>query len=190
MIPDDGRVRVKDRSVVLALVLTLILGPFGLFYVNFWLPLILLVALNVLAVATSGNGATTVAAIAIWPLSVVLGYLVARKRHQAFLAGVTRPLQVAPPPPPLSERARHLARILLGAAIACATLAVGAVLLSGWRRPGIDVALAMAVCVSACLMARRAVLGKITSKLEWICQVTGVAWTIAFVIFVMTQRWV
>ena len=190
---NSGSARVKDKSVRLALVLTLALGPFGLFYVNFWLPIALLVAVNVVGQLPHGARFAEFGVIALWPASVVSAYFIARKRHRAYLATPAQTLSVVPQPAlpkkAPSEVARQVARSLLGACVVCAALAVLAVLLTGPRPRSFEIAVGLTWALGACLFARRAVLGRITSRVEWILQIGVAVWTLAFVIFLMKQHW-
>ncbi|HTV11024.1 MAG TPA: hypothetical protein VME20_04110 [Acidimicrobiales bacterium] len=70
----------RDRSVVLAVVLTVLFGPLGLFYATIWgaLALIALAAIGV--VPTVGF-----VLIFVWPASVVWAAIAASRRHKEFV---------------------------------------------------------------------------------------------------------
>jgi hypothetical protein len=73
----------KDKSVGLALVLTLLLGPLGLFYASVWgaVALILLAAAGV--VPTFGF-----VLIFVWPASMAWAAVSAGGKHRAYLQEV------------------------------------------------------------------------------------------------------
>lgn len=75
----------KDKSVVLALVLTFLFGPLGLFYVTVpgAVALILLAAIGV--VPTLGF-----VLIFVWPASMAWAAIAASGKHKAFLAETGR----------------------------------------------------------------------------------------------------
>ena len=72
----------KDESVALALVLTLVFGPLGLFYVSAWGAVALVVLAAAAVVPTMGF-----VLIFVWPASMVWAALVASKQHNDFLHG-------------------------------------------------------------------------------------------------------
>ncbi len=72
----------KDKSVTLALVLTLFLGPLGLFYVSAWGAVALVVVAAAAVVPTMGF-----VLIFVWPASMVWAALVASKQHNDFVRG-------------------------------------------------------------------------------------------------------
>ena len=72
----------KDKSVTLALVLTLFSGPLGLFYVSAW-GAVALVALAAAAVVPTMGFVL----IFVWPASMVWAALVASKQHNDFVRG-------------------------------------------------------------------------------------------------------
>ena len=72
----------KDKSVTLALVLTLFFGPLGLFYVSAWGAVALVTLTAVAIVPTLGF-----VLIFVWPASMVWAALVASKQHNDFVHG-------------------------------------------------------------------------------------------------------
>jgi hypothetical protein len=72
----------KDKSVALAFLLTLVFGPLGLFYVRAWgaVALILVAAAGV--VPTLGF-----VLIFVWPASMVWAVIEASKQHGDFVRG-------------------------------------------------------------------------------------------------------
>ncbi|MGO9661648.1 MAG: hypothetical protein ACLQVK_05605 [Acidimicrobiales bacterium] len=72
----------KDKSVVLALVLTFFLGPLGLFYASATGAVTLIVLAAVGVVPTLGY-----VLIFVWPASMVWAAIAANNRHNAFIAG-------------------------------------------------------------------------------------------------------
>ena len=69
----------KDRSVVLALVLTLFLGPLGLFYASVPGALVLIGLAAVGVVPTFGF-----VLIFVWPASIAWAAVAASNKHKAF----------------------------------------------------------------------------------------------------------
>jgi hypothetical protein len=72
----------KDKSVTLALVLTLFFGPLGLLYVSAWGAVAMVVLAAAAVVPTMGF-----VLIFVWPASMVWAALVASKQHNDFLRG-------------------------------------------------------------------------------------------------------
>ena len=72
----------KDKSVVLALVLTFFFGPLGLFYASATGAVTLIVLAAVGVVPTLGY-----VLIFVWPASMVWAAIAANNRHNAFIAG-------------------------------------------------------------------------------------------------------
>jgi len=72
----------KDKSVVLALVLTFFLGPLGLFYASATGAVALIVLAAAGVVPTLGY-----VLIFVWPASMVWAAIAANNRHNAFIAG-------------------------------------------------------------------------------------------------------
>jgi hypothetical protein len=70
----------KDKSVVLSLVLTLLFGPLGLFYASAWGAVTLIVVAAAGVVPTMGF-----VLILVWPASMVWGVVAASKRHADFV---------------------------------------------------------------------------------------------------------
>jgi hypothetical protein len=70
---------VKDKSIAIAMVLTVIFGPIGLFYVSAWgaVALILVAAAGV--VPTMGF-----VLIFVWPASIAWAAIAASNQHSAF----------------------------------------------------------------------------------------------------------
>jgi len=70
----------RDRSVLLAVVLTVLFGPLGLFYATVWgaLALITLAAIGV--VPTMGF-----VLIFVWPASIAWAIIAAANQHKTFL---------------------------------------------------------------------------------------------------------
>jgi hypothetical protein len=73
----------KDKSVMLAVLLTLFLGPLGLFYVSAWGAVTLIVLAAAGVVPTMGF-----VLIFVWPASIVWAALAASKQHSDFVHGV------------------------------------------------------------------------------------------------------
>jgi hypothetical protein len=74
----------RDKSVPLAVVLTLFFGPLGLFYVSAWGAVSLVVLAAVAVVPTMGF-----VLIFVWPASIVWAVVAASKQHGDFLRGPT-----------------------------------------------------------------------------------------------------
>ena len=72
----------KDKSVLVALVLTFFFGPLGLFYASTTGAIALIVLAAVGVVPTLGY-----VLIFVWPASMVWAAIAANNRHNAFLAG-------------------------------------------------------------------------------------------------------
>ncbi len=72
----------KDKSVTLALVLTLCFGPLGLFYVSAWGAVLLVVVAAVAVVPTLGF-----VLVFVWPASMLWAALAASKQHNDFVHG-------------------------------------------------------------------------------------------------------
>jgi hypothetical protein len=72
----------KDKSVPLALVLTLFLGPLGLFYVSAWGAVALVVLAAAAVVPTLGF-----VLIFVWPASMMWAVHAAAKQHRDCLHG-------------------------------------------------------------------------------------------------------
>ena len=70
----------RDKSVALALVLTLFFGPLGLFYVSAWAAVALVLVAAVAVVPTLGF-----VLIFVWPTSMVWAAIAASKRHSDFV---------------------------------------------------------------------------------------------------------
>lgn len=70
----------KDKSVVLALVLTLFFGPLGLFYVSVWGAVALIVVVAAGVVPTLGF-----VLIFVWPASMVWAAIAANREHNDFV---------------------------------------------------------------------------------------------------------
>jgi hypothetical protein len=78
----------KDKSVILALVLTFFFGPLGLFYVSAWGAAVLIVLAAVAVVPTLGF-----VLIFVWLASMVWAAIAASRQHTNFVRvpEVTRP---------------------------------------------------------------------------------------------------
>lgn len=72
----------KDKSVALALVLTLFFGPLGLFYVSAWGAVLLVVLAAAAVVPTLGF-----VLVFVWPASMLWAGLAASKQHSDFVHG-------------------------------------------------------------------------------------------------------
>lgn len=72
----------RDKSVVLSLVLTFFFGPLGLFYASVWGALTLIVVAAVGVVPTLGF-----ILIFVWPASMVWGAIESSKKHRTFVNG-------------------------------------------------------------------------------------------------------
>ena len=72
----------KDKSVALALLLTFLFGPLGLFYASTTGAVALIVLAAAGVVPTLGY-----VLIFVWPASMVWGAIAASNQHKAFLAG-------------------------------------------------------------------------------------------------------
>lgn len=70
----------KDKSVGVALLLTLLFGPLGLFYASVWGAVALIVLAAAGVVPTLGF-----VLIFVWPASMMWGAIAASSKHKAFL---------------------------------------------------------------------------------------------------------
>jgi len=70
----------KDKSVLLALVLTFLFGPLGLFYVSVWGAVALIVVAAAGVVPTLGF-----VLIFVWPASMVWAAIAASRQHNDFV---------------------------------------------------------------------------------------------------------
>jgi hypothetical protein len=73
----------KDKSVVLALVLAVLFGPLGLFYVSVWGAVLLIVVAAAGVVPTLGF-----VLIFVWAASIVWAAVAAGKQHGDFVRGL------------------------------------------------------------------------------------------------------
>jgi hypothetical protein len=69
----------KDKSVAVAILLTLFFGPLGLFYVSAWGAVALIVVAAAGVVPTMGF-----VLIFIWPASIAWGAIAASNQHNTF----------------------------------------------------------------------------------------------------------
>ncbi|HTT92565.1 MAG TPA: hypothetical protein VMF65_23630 [Acidimicrobiales bacterium] len=74
----------KDKSITLALVLTLLFGPLGLFYVSAWGAVALIVVAAVGVVPTMG-----MVLIFVWPASMAWAAIAASRQHSDFAHGTS-----------------------------------------------------------------------------------------------------
>ena len=78
----------RDKSVGVAFALTFFFGPLGLFYVSTSIALAALVVSVVVFVMTLGLGV-----IVTWPATIVLGCIMAGRRHRSYQAWFLRRLR-------------------------------------------------------------------------------------------------
>ena len=71
----------RDRSVLLAVVLTVLFGPLGLFYASVWGALALIVVAAIGVVPTMGF-----VLIFVWPASIAWAVIAASNQHKTFLS--------------------------------------------------------------------------------------------------------
>jgi hypothetical protein len=75
-----GGKKMKDKSVALALALTLFLGPLGLFYASAWGAVTLIVVAAAGVVPTMGF-----VLIFVWPASMAWAAIAASRKHSEFV---------------------------------------------------------------------------------------------------------
>ncbi len=75
----------RDKSVLLALVLTFFFGPLGLLYASAWGAVVLIIVAALGVVPTMGF-----VLMFVWPAAMVWGAIAANNQHTEFVRSITR----------------------------------------------------------------------------------------------------